>query len=185
MAEEVRGMLDDAKIYECNMHRMYLKYAEVAEKEGYVNISRLFKALAEAKKIHLKFFFRVLHGREIESSDYSNIPEEEFLIGNTLQNIENALKMEAHEERIAYANGMKKSLQAQQAGAFIMFNQAKLSEESHKEVLQNALKAIKSGKDLEIKTGIFVCPNCGYITIDRAPGHCPVCGIPGNQFIKF
>ena len=185
MAEEVRGMLDDAKKYECNMHRMYLKYAKIAEREGYVNISRLFKALAEAKKIHLKFFFRILHGREIESSDYSDIPEEEFSVEDTLRNLENALEMEIHEERIAYSNGMKKSLKAQQAGAFIMFNQAKLSEESHRDAIKKALEAIKSGKDLEIKTGIFVCPNCGYLTIDRAPGHCPVCGIPGNQFLKF
>ncbi len=59
----------------------------------------------------------------------------------------------------------------------------KLSKEELNSFVDKATKSL--GKDLEIKTGIFVCPNCGYITIDRAPGHCPVCGIPGNQFIKF
>ena len=52
MREMTKKALNDAFTGESMAHMKYLIFSQMAEKEGYKNVARLFKAIAFAEQVH-------------------------------------------------------------------------------------------------------------------------------------
>jgi Rubrerythrin len=146
---------------ESQANRKYLAYAKQAEKEGFHQVAKLFRAAAEAETIHAHSHLR-LAGK----------------IGNTLDNLRDAISGEQHEftamypEMIAQAQAEdKKSI------ANILANVSKV-EAVHADLYEKALNA--EGKIEE--TDYYLCAVCGYTHEGPHEGNCPVCGAKPSVF---
>jgi rubrerythrin len=150
---------------ESQANRKYLAYANKADKEGYPQIAKLFRAAAEAETIHALGHLQNMGG-----------------IGSTLENLKDAIAGETYEYTTMYPP-MAEQAEKEGHRAKTMFKWANAVEKVHAELYQQALQALQAGKDLS-KMEIFLCPVCGHLELGSAPDKCPVCGTVGAKFQK-
>ena len=150
----------------------YKEYSKVAEKEDLPNISRLFKALVVAENVHIKNHLNAL-GEEVIKGDI------EITSSSTLENLQSAINGEKEESKKLYPKLIKsiKSDTKESYGkvAQLSMEWAMKVEKGHAKLLKLALKSLKSGKDLDVKT-IRVCRVCGNISTTDDDASCDVCG---------
>ena len=156
--------LQDAFAGESQANRKYLAFAAKAEKEGFAQVAKLFRAVAEAETIHAHSHLRVLDG-----------------IKGTTENLQAAMDGESHEFTEMYpgfikeaeAEGNKKAVQSMRSAMEV--------EKVHHDLFKQAMAAVQSGKDLE-SLAIYVCPVCGHTEIGIPPDRCPVCNAKGEKY---
>lgn len=144
----------------------YMIFADIAEKEGFPQIARLFRAIAYAERVHAENHLRALNGN------------------STLENIETAIKGETFEVEEMYPAYKAVAELQEEKQALRAFNFAVEAEKIHAALFSEAREAIKMGRDLEIGD-IYICPTCGHTAVGKAPERCPVCGVVGENFKKF
>jgi rubrerythrin len=150
---------------ESQANRKYLAYARKADKEGYPQIAKLFRAAADAETIHALAHLQNLGG-----------------IGSTLENLQDAVAGETYEFTEMYPAMVAQAEKEGHRGKG-MLKLAGQVEKVHADLYKQALAALQSGKDLSTME-IYLCPVCGYLEIGAAPDKCPVCGAPGSKFQK-
>jgi rubrerythrin len=151
---------------ESQANRKYLAFARQAEKEGLPQIARLFRAAAEAETIHAHAHLANMGG-----------------VGTTLQNLEAAVKGETYEFTELYPP-MVEQAKAEGHKARTMLDFANRAEQVHAGLFQQALEAMKSGKDLS-QMDVYLCPTCGDVEFGVLPEKCPICGAPKAKFQKI
>jgi rubrerythrin len=151
---------------ESQANRKYLAFAQAAEKEGYPQIARLFRAAADAETIHALGHFRNMGG-----------------VGTTLQNLEAAVAGETYEYTEMYPP-MVEQAKAEGHKAKTMLGWANEAEKVHAKLFREALDAMKAGKDLS-QMDVFLCPVCGDVEFGVPPDKCPICGAPGSRYQKI
>ncbi len=167
MREMTKENLKASFAGESQAHTKYLIFADKAEKEGYKNIARLFKAVAYAERVHAENHLKLFAGE-----------------GTTLTNLDMAIEGENFEVAEMYeAYKSVADLQGEKA-ASRSFHYALEAEKIHSVLFKQAQELVKLGKDWELEN-IFVCPVCGYTVVDTIPEKCPVCGTIGEKFKKF
>jgi rubrerythrin len=149
---------------ESQANRRYLAFAKKAEREGYPQVAKLFRAAAAAETVHAHAHLRALGG-----------------IRDTKANLEAAVEGEAHEFESMYPGFVKEAEAEGNKAALVSFRNALAVEKVHHGLYEKALGAVAAGKDLEPKP-MFVCEVCGYTAEDGAPETCPVCGAPRARF---
>jgi rubrerythrin len=155
--------LQDAFAGESQANRKYLAFAKKAEREGYKQVAKLFRAAAEAETIHAHSHLQNMDG-----------------IGSTADNLKEAISGETHEFKSMYpqmisdarSEGMNKAEQA-----FIYANEV---EKVHAGLYQKALDNL----DSLAETDYYVCNVCGYTCENEPPDTCPVCGAKAQAFKK-
>ncbi len=150
---------------ESQANRKYLAYAAKADKDGYPQIARLFRAAAEAETIHALAHFQNMGA-----------------VGSTLDNLKDAIAGETYEFSTMYPPMVEQADQEGHRGKN-MLKWANAVEKVHAELYQQALAALQAGKDLSTME-IFVCPVCGHLEVGHPPDKCPVCGAMGSKFQK-
>jgi rubrerythrin len=85
--------LKDAFAGESQANRKYLAFAEKADKEGYPQVARLFRAAAAAETVHAHSHLRTLKG-----------------VGGTAENLKEAIAGETHEFKTMYPEMYQKAL---------------------------------------------------------------------------
>ncbi len=168
MREMTKKALLDAFAGESMAHMKYLAFSEVAQKEGYPNIAKLFKAIAYAEQVHATNHAKALG-----------------LIGNTQENLKEAMAGENFEVNEMYPayDAIAKLQEEKQAIRSIHY--ALEAEKIHEEMYNNALKKVENKEDETIDK-VYVCPVCGFTAIgDLDIDKCPVCGVPVEKFVKF
>jgi rubrerythrin len=164
MSEKV---LNEAFSGESMAHMKYLAFAEIAEKEGFKNISRLFKAIAYAEQVHATNHAKVLG-----------------YIKKTEENLQAAIDGENYEVEEMYPSfDAVVNLQGENE-AHRSIHYALEAEKIHSKLYSEAKEKVKYGKDIEIDE-IYICPVCGYTHIGKPPAICPVCNISSEKFKKF
>lgn len=155
--------LMDAFAGESQANQKYRAFAKKAEKEGFVNIARLFRTTAEAERIHAEGHLKALDQ-----------------VGSTVDNLQEAINGETHEFQDMYPPMVA---QAEDEGhkAKVMFKFAVKAEAVHAALYARALEAVKNGADLEV-TGFYLCPVCGHIELGAPPERCPICGAKSHIF---
>ena len=148
---------------ESQANRKYLAFAKQAEKEGYPQAARLFRAAAEAETVHAHAHLRAL-GK----------------IGTTEENLKAAIAGETFEFTEMYPPMIKKAEEEGHAAARRSFTYANSVEMQHAALYQQALDQMEVPKE----TDYYVCSVCGYTCADMAPGACPVCGSATSFFSK-
>ena len=145
----------------------YSIYSEVAEKEGFPNMSRLFKAFSYAETVHA-------------TNHYRNLG----MIKGTSVNIEDAIEGEHYEVTEMYPVFNAVAKFQNEKGAEMSTHYALEAEKMHESLYRDALENIRERKDVEIGD-VFICPVCGYTVTGKPPEKCPVCGTSGTKFKKF
>jgi rubrerythrin len=156
--------LQEAFAGESQANRKYLAFAQKADKEGFSQVAKLFRAVADAETIHAHSHLRVLDG-----------------VKSTGENLEEAIAGEHHEFTEMYPGFLQTAEAEGNKKAVRSMTNAMEVEKVHHDLFQQALAAIKSGKDLD-SMQIYVCPVCGHTEIGEPPANCPVCNVKGEKY---
>ena len=155
--------LRDAFAGESQANRKYLAFADKAEKEGYPQIAKLFRAAGAAETVHAHAHLRALGE-----------------IGNTADNLKVAVAGETHEFKNMYPEMITDAKEEGNKTAERSFFYANEVEKIHAELYQNALVNMDSLEDADY----YVCSVCGMTVEHEAPDSCPVCGAKASAFFK-
>lgn len=148
-------------------HMKYLAFSNIAEKEGYSNVSRLFNAIAYAEQVHA-----------------TNHAKNLGILKKTADNLDAAIEGETYEVEEMYpAFDAVAKLQGEK-GAQRSIHYALEAEKIHAELYKKAKEEVQKGKDIEIAE-VYICLVCGYTHIGEPPERCPVCNAPRDKFKKF
>jgi rubrerythrin len=158
--------LKEAFAGESQANRKYLAFAEKADKEGFSQVAKLFRAAAAAETVHAHNHFRALGG-----------------IKSTLENIKAAIEGEHYEFNKMYPEFIEAAKNEGNKEAERTFHYANEVEKVHHKLYERALEVLEKGKDLE-KSEIYICPVCGYTHEGEPSDKCPVCGALKKVFKK-
>jgi rubrerythrin len=167
MGQMTEKSLQEAFAGESQAHMKYLIFSEKAEKEGYPNIARLFKAIAYAEQVHA-----TNHARQLG------------MIKDTAENLDTYVVAETYEVEEMYPAFMAIAKLQGEKGAELSMHYAIEAEKIHAELYRKAKQEVSKGKDLEISE-VYICPVCGYTHKGEPPEKCPVCGVSSAKFKKF
>jgi len=149
---------------ESQANRKYLAFAAKADAEGRPQIAKLFRAVAAAETVHAHAHLRVMGG-----------------IGDTKQNLREALEGERYEFTEMYPGFIQQAEAEGNKAALVSFRNANAVEQTHHGLYGAALESLEAGQDLE-PAAIYVCEICGHTHVGGAPDKCPVCGAPKAKF---
>jgi rubrerythrin len=149
---------------ESQANRKYLAFAKQAEKEGYTQAAKLFRAAAEAETVHAHAHLRVLGG-----------------IKSTSENLKEAISGETYEFKQMYPEMIEAAKEEDQKAAERSLNYANAVEKIHAELYQKALDSLDNPQDVDC---YYVCSVCGYTCENEPPDTCPVCGAKAKAFSK-
>ncbi|MFH1474215.1 MAG: rubrerythrin family protein [Candidatus Aenigmatarchaeota archaeon] len=152
---------------ESQANRKYLAFAKKAEEDGFPNIARLFRAIAEAETVHAHNHLRLMS-----------------MIKSTKENLQAALNGEVYEFTEMYPGFIKTATEEGVSAAGTSFSFANQVEKVHGKLYEKALKSVDKEEDIEAKE-FFVCQVCGYTAEGEAPNVCPLCGAPKERFKKI
>lgn len=167
MRKMTERFLMDAFGGESMAHMKYLIFSEIAEKEGFKNIGRLFRAIAYAEFVHARN-----HAKNLG------------MIKDTQRNLETGINGETFEIEEMYPVYNNTAKLQGEKGAETSTHFALEAEKIHADLYKEAKELVKEGKDFEDKE-IYICPVCGYTHIGEPPDRCPVCGAKKEIFKKF
>ncbi|MBE0431391.1 MAG: rubrerythrin family protein [Dehalococcoidia bacterium] len=145
---------------ESQAHFRNLAFAMKAEQDGYPQVARLFRAIAEAEGVHAFNHFRLLGGVSDTQENLESAFEKENLAGKRYPQF----VIEANEEgntAIATVLGYSRDV-----------------EKGHARLYKKALAHMMAEEDVEY----YVCQVCGFVSDGELPDECPVCGAPREKF---
>ena len=155
----------DAFAGESQANRKYLAFAEKAEKEGFPQAARLFRAAAQAETIHAHNHLRALEA-----------------VKSTAENLQTGVDGEHYEANTMYPPFLEEATAANNKAAMRTFRYALEVEKGHEVLYKEMLQNLGKGEETY---PYYVCPTCGYTHAGFAPDVCPVCGGRGDRFIRI
>jgi len=148
---------------ESQANRRYLAFAKQAEKEGYHQAAKLFRAAAEAETVHAHAHLQAAGG-----------------IKTTAENLKNAIAGETHEFKEMYPEMIAAAQAEGHKAAERSFTYANEVEKVHAGLYEKALANLDKQENVDY----FVCRVCGYTCENEPPEKCPVCGSGAKAFFK-
>ena len=149
---------------ESQANRKYLAFAKQAEKEGYPQVAKLFRAAAEAETVHAHAHLRTVGG-----------------IKTTAENLRAAISGETHEFEHMYPEMIAAAQTEGNKAAERSFSYANEVEKVHAGLYEKALANLdKKPEDVDY----YVCSVCGYTCENEPPDKCPVCNSGAKAFSK-
>lgn len=158
--------LKEAFAGESQANRKYLAFADKAEKDGFPQAARLFRAAAAAETVHAHNHLRALK-----------------MILSTRENLQAAVTGEIHEFKNMYPGMIKAAEMEGSKEARQSFFWANEVEKIHALLYQKMLDSLETAGREEYP--YYVCPVCGFTAEKGAPETCPVCGAKGKAFKKI
>ena len=158
---------------ESQANRRYLAFAKAAEREGFPQVARLFRAAAAAETVHALSHFRAMQG-----------------VKSTAENLKTAIQGENYEVTTMYPGFIEEAKTEMMGDArtevtpkgLKSFKWAMEAEKDHEALYREALENL--GKD-QGDYDYYVCPVCGHTIPRSAPDKCPVCSEPGANFERI
>lgn len=164
MEIKTEANLQEAFAGESQANRRYLFFADKAEKEGYPQAAKLFRAVAAAETVHARNHLDAMGGT-----------------GTTKENLMAGAQGEHLEFTRMYPLFIDLAEMEQNTLAQRSFEYANAVEEMHYGYFQAALKAMDAGQPLK-EENYFVCQVCGNTVTGQPPDTCPVCHSPKSRF---
>jgi len=152
---------------ESQARNKYTYFAQVARKEGYHYIARIFEETAENERRHAKDELALLNG-----------------IGDTAANLEEAIGGEDYETTDMYARFAKEAEEEGNSAAGMLFRTIAKVEAHHRDRFKKLLDMVKSGALYKRDKPIaWKCSVCGYIHEGTEPPvKCPCCKHPREYY---
>lgn len=166
---------------ESQAHMRYKIWADVAEKEGFANIAKLFRAVSFAEQIHATSHFAAL--KDVAGA-FSVTSMAGFGISRTKENLENAVAGETFEINEMYPTYKNTAEFQGEKNAERSFLWALETEKEHAKLFLKARDAAANKRDTDFKK-VYVCRVCGYTHEGDAPEKCPLCGAPREKIEVF
>jgi len=163
--QELEEKLKDAFAGESKAHVRNLAFAKRAEQEELPQIAKLFRAVAEAERVHAAEYLKYLEGE----------------IRDTEQNLSTAFENEIKANSEIYPPLIKEALSLNREDVAGSFSRAKDVEDRHAKLYKDALAAMVSEEEPEY----YVCQVCGYVFDGELPDECPVCRATKDNFKKI
>ncbi len=152
---------------ESQANRKYLAFAQAADKEGYPQIAKLFRAVAAAETVHAHNHFRALG--EIKS---------------TAENLQAAIDGEHYEVETMYPDFIEDAEAEEAKKALRSFNWAWEVEKIHRTLYREALEALDEDGGEEVD--YWVCSVCGHTHVgSEPPEQCPLCKSKAKMYEKI
>jgi len=171
--------LHNAFAGESMAHMRYLNYARVADKEGFPNVARLFRAVSFAEEIHASN-----HLRKMDRKGAPVAGEVPLGLGKTAQNLEFGIMGETFEILEMYPVYFEVAKYQGEKAAMQTFDWAWQAEKVHQKMFTEAKALVDGGKDWK-PAKLHICEVCGWTVEGDAPDTCPVCGAKKKQFREF
>ena len=147
-------------IAESQAHQRNLAFAIKADEEGYPQVAKLFRAIAEAEGIHAFNHLRLLGA-----------------VATTQENLETAFERE-NLASSTYPRFIKEANEEDNAHVARIFSYSRDVERGHAKLYEKALEHMLG----DVETEYYVCGVCGYVSDGDLPEVCPICGAPGERF---
>ena len=152
--------LKDGFVAESQAHQRNLAFALKADQEGFPQMGKLFRAVAEAEGIHAFNHLRLLGG-----------------VADTQENLQAAFERETLAST-AYPEFIKDANEENNTAVAKIFSYSRDVERGHAKLYKKALERMVS----EVDTEYYVCGVCGYVSDSTLPDECPICGAPKEKF---
>ena len=152
-----KSNLEAAFAGESQAHMKYLIFADQAEKDGFANVARLFRANAYAEQVHATSHFKVLRK-----------------LAETSENLQVGIDGETYEVEEMYPAFTAVAELQEERGAVRSTKWAREAEKIHAEMYAGAKLAVDSNQDATIKQ-MYVCSVCGWTGEGEPPDNCPLC----------
>jgi rubrerythrin len=166
MSDETKTIanLQAAFAGESQANRKYLAFAQQADKEGFPQVAKLFRAAAEAETIHAHNHLRALKG-----------------IGSTRENLMEAIAGETHEFKTMYPQMIADAKAEGATLALRSFVYANGVEKVHAGLYEAALANLEKE---QAEVDYYICPVCGHTVAGSPPLSCEFCGVAGSDFFR-
>ena len=156
--------LMDAFAGESQANRKYLAFAAQAEKEGFKQVARLFRAAADAETVHALSHFSAA-GK----------------VKTTKENLEAAIAGETYEFEEMYPPMIKDADQEGNKRGRRSLDYANQVEKVHAGLYRKALDSLGKNEAVDY----YVCQVCGHTVENEPPDKCPVCQAIKKAFKKI
>ena len=163
LGEKTRGNLHHAFAGEAKAHIRLSTFAKKADDEGYPQLARLFRAIAEAEKIHAGNHLGVLG---------------EAIVRSTEENLAFSFERETTINEVTYPRLIREAEEEGERAAVQSFAYARDVEEGHARLYKKAMEHLLQDES----TDYYVCGVCGYTADGVLPDECPVCGAQSDLF---
>ena len=150
-------------VAESQAHFRNLAFAMKAEQEGYPQMARLFRAVAEAEAVHAFNHFRLIGGISDTQDNLQSAFERETLAINT------------------YPQFIKEANEEDNKHVAQIFSFSRDVEREHAKLYEKALQHMLAERETEY----YVCGVCGYVSDGTLPDECPICGAPRERFRRI
>jgi len=162
---KTQDFLKEAFAGESQANRTYQAFASKADKEGYSQAAKLFRAASEAEAVHANNHLRAAKS-----------------IRSTPENLKEAISGEDHEYQIMYPEMIETAKAEKLKDAEMSFYYANEVEMIHSQLFNKLLS--NQGKSTETFP-YYVCPCCGNTVEKEPPAKCHVCSAEGKLFKRI
>ena len=149
---------------ESQANHKYLAFAEQADKEGYTQIAKLFRATAKAETIHALAHLK-----------------NKGMVKSTAENLQAAIDGETYEFSVMYPEFITTAEGEGNTTVVRAFTFANEAEKVHAELYEKALANL----DNNGSSDYYLCTICGHIHEGSAPEVCPICNAKASAYDKF
>ena len=152
---------------ESQARNKYTFFAQVARKEGYHYIAKIFEETADNERRHAKDHLKMLDG-----------------IGDTAANLKEAMGGEDYEVESMYPEFAKEAEEEGETQAAILFKQIAKIESHHRARYKKLLEMVEAGTVYKREESIkWKCSVCGYVHEGtEPPPKCPACKHPKEHY---
>lgn len=160
----------------------YTYFAEIALKEGYVWLAKVFEETADNERAHAGEELEKLTEKTEMTNTYDIQP-----LGTTLENLRHAAEGETFEFGTMYPNFKKVAEEEGQTDVAHLFQEISEVEEKHAERYTILADKLEQGKLYQSEEEVeWKCLNCGYIHKGKsAPDKCPLCQKPQGYYMQL
>jgi len=162
LPDTLEKSLKEAFAGESKAHVRNLAFAKKAEEEGLPQIAGLFRAVAEAERVHASEYLKYMEG----------------IIGSTEDNLKAAFENEIKANTRIYPPLIKEAMEFNREDVAGSFSRSRDVEERHSKLYKDALSAMVKDQVVDY----HVCQVCGYVFDGDLPDQCPVCKATKENF---
>lgn len=166
--------------FESQANSRYIFFADKAEKDGYIQISNIFRETANQELEHALLFFKFFNGGDLEITA-------RFLTGvikSTYDNLTASADLEHNVGNDMYPGFAKIAREEQFQRAADLWDDISIAERQHEKVFAQLAQNIKTNRVFtRSENTTWRCKNCGYLHHgENAPEKCPACVRPMGHF---
>lgn len=162
---------------ESQARNRYTFYAQVARKEGLIQVASIFNVTASNEEAHAKEFFKAMNEGNLNQRTVDIAADFPVALNDTVVNLESAAQGEHEEHAELYPEFARIAAEEGFPGISKLFSNIATIEKDHEERFLAFRDLVQKDqllkKDIEVA---WICSVCGFVHVGTEPPKvCPVC----------